>query len=428
MKLYETEKQKETALLIGVLLPGISPYDVEDHLDELEQLCMTAGAEVIGKIIQERKVIDSAYFIGKGKAREIGSFVEENNITLVIFDDDLSPAQSRNLEKVIKAKIIDRSALILDIFASHARSREAKTQVELAQLQYMLPRLTRQWTHLSRQVGGIGTKGPGETQLETDRRLVRTRISHLKDDLRKIEHQRHVRRRGREELFNVALIGYTNAGKSTLMKLLTNANVKVEDQLFATLDSTVRKLRISKEREILLSDTVGFIRKLPHHLVASFRSTLEEAREADLLLHVIDISHPSFREHISVVHQVLKEMEIEEKKMIYVFNKIDMLPEEKLIFHLKKEYEPSVFISAVKNMGIRKLIKQINTAFDSDLVVSEWKIPVQEMGKRHLFLKYGNIIEEKIIDDQFYKIITSMLKHQYDKFLKEFEHLKEWSN
>ncbi|MCK5076856.1 MAG: GTPase HflX, partial [Calditrichia bacterium] len=276
-----TTANKENAVLVGIALPETNSWIVEEHLDELEQLALTAGAKIVGRVMQERSRIDPRHFLGKGKIEEIAIFVEDNEIGVVIFDDDLSPAQLRNIENKVKTKIIDRSALILDIFASHARTREAKTQVELAQLQYLLPRLTRQWTHLSRQVGGIGTKGPGETQLETDRRLVRTRIQRLKGDLEKIERQRAVRRKGRDNFFKVALVGYTNVGKSTIMNILSNADVLVQNQLFATLDSTIRKVHLDYGKEILLSDTVGFIRKLPHNLVASFRSTLEEAREAD---------------------------------------------------------------------------------------------------------------------------------------------------
>lgn len=421
-----TDMKVEKALLVGVKLPETSVYEVEEHLDELERLCQTAGAEVIGRIIQERRLIDPTFFIGKGKVHEIASFVEKNNIQLVIFDDDLSPAQSRNLEKIIKAKVIDRSALILDIFAAHARTREAKTQVELAQLQYMLPRLTRQWTHLSRQVGGIGTKGPGETQLETDRRLVRTRIAKLKKELEKIEMQRRVQKRGREQYFRISLIGYTNAGKSTIMNLLTHAKVKIEDQLFATLDSTVRKLSLSDEIEILLSDTVGFIRKLPHHLVASFRSTLEEVREADLLLHVIDVSDSAYEEHIQVVHQVLKDMKINDKMILPVFNKIDLLEEDNLLIHLKQKFKNAVFVSAAKNIGIRKLLGTIKKILDEQYVINEWHLPIEELKNRHIFLRYGSILKEKLVEQKYYQLITKINREKFDKLLKENEAFSAW--
>ncbi|MBD3287623.1 GTPase HflX, partial [candidate division KSB1 bacterium] len=292
------EKKRENAILVGVVHKNQSHEQVNEYLEELELLADTAGADVLSKEIQDRKEIDPAFFIGKGKADMLGNVANEIDASVIIFDDELSPAQTRNLEKRCDVKIIDRNALILDIFASRAKSREARTQVELAQLQYLLPRLTRMWTHLSRQAGGagIGLRGPGEKQLEVDRRLIQKRITHLQNDLTKIEKQRDIRRRQREEAFKVALMGYTNVGKSTLMNAMTQSDVFVENRLFATLDSTVRRMDISNGTEILLIDTVGFIRKLPHHLVASFKSTLEETQEADLLLHVIDISSPNFRE------------------------------------------------------------------------------------------------------------------------------------
>jgi GTP-binding protein HflX len=274
----------EKSLLVGVVLPHMSRWEIEENLEELGLLAQTAGVDIVDHLIQGLERINPAHFIGTGKVGELSRLVKALNISTVIFDSDLTPAQIRNLERATEAKIIDRSTLILDIFAKHARTREAKTQVELAQLQYLLPRLTRQWVHLSRQVGGIGTKGPGETQLETDRRLVRNRIESLRRELTKIDQQRLTRRKGRENTFKISLVGYTNVGKSTIMNLLSGSDVLVEDQLFATLDSTTRRVRLSEDHEILLSDTVGFIRRLPHHLIASFKSTLDEVRSADLLL------------------------------------------------------------------------------------------------------------------------------------------------
>ncbi|HCV42280.1 MAG TPA: GTPase HflX, partial [Bacteroidetes bacterium] len=291
--------RRERAILIGVATRESPRGKVEDYLQELALLADSAGADVVLKVIQERQNIDAAFYIGSGKADELAFLVEEKRIDLVVFDDDLSAVQVRNLEKLVKCKIVDRSGIILDIFASRARTSEAKTQVELAQLQYMLPRLTRQWTHLSKQFGGIGTKGPGETQIETDRRAIRHKISHLNTKLKRIAKERAEQRKGRENFPRVALVGYTNAGKSTLLNWLSKADVLVEDRLFATLDSTVRLVSLSPAHKILLSDTVGFIRKLPHHLVASFKSTLEEVAEADILLHVVDVSHPLFEEQIS---------------------------------------------------------------------------------------------------------------------------------
>ena len=292
-------KTNEKAILAALDTKQTSREIVEEHLSELEELALTAGAETVMKLIQDRFSMDSAYYIGKGKAEELTYLVEQNDIDLVIFDDDLTPVQVRNLEKLIEKKIIDRSGLILDIFASRAKTNEAKTQVELAQLQYMLPRLTRAWTHLSKQYGGIGTKGPGETQIETDRRIIRNRISHLKEKLKKIEKQRKTQSQQRNEFIRITLVGYTNVGKSTMFNLLTNADVFAENKLFATLDSTTRMLDIGNKEKLLISDTVGFIRKLPPNLVASFKSTLNEVRDADIILHIIDLTHPYFEDQDS---------------------------------------------------------------------------------------------------------------------------------
>ncbi len=365
--MYETSRPiRERALLIGTAGHGVSRYDCEDSLRELAQLADTAGAEIVDTIMHTRPRIDPAYFIGKGKAEFVANLVQEQNIEVLVFDDDLSPAQAKNLEKLCDTKIIDRSGLILDIFARRAKTREARTQVELAQLQYLLPRLTRQWTHFSRQVGGIGTRGPGETQLEMDRRLVRQRISQLQKDLQKIELQRAVRRRRRQGVFKAALVGYTNVGKSTLLNVLTAADVFVEDRLFATLDSTVRHLNFLPDGQaeknhaaVLLIDTVGFIRKLPHHLVASFKSTLEEAAEADLLLHVIDVTHPLFEEQITVVRQVLEELRLNHLPLLHVFNKVDVLQENGLIGRLQEAYAPAVFVSAERGMFLDELRSRI---------------------------------------------------------------------
>ncbi|RMF59710.1 MAG: GTPase HflX, partial [Calditrichaeota bacterium] len=337
----------EKAILVGVVLPRSNRWEVEDNLSELKLLAATSGVEVVAELVQERQQINPTYFIGKGKVEELHRLVKQFKVSTVIFDDDLTPAQCRNLENALEVKIIDRSTLILDIFAHHARTREAKTQVELAQLQHMLPRLTRQWTHLSRQVGGIGTKGPGETQLETDRRLVRNRIETLRKELQKIDQRRVTRRQGRKDCFKISLVGYTNVGKSTIMNLLTGSEVLVEDQLFATLDSTVRRIDLIPNVDVLLSDTVGFIRKLPHQLVASFKSTLDEVAEADLLLHVVDVSHPLYQEQIQTVNEVIREIGAGDTPMLMVFNKIDLLKEKSLLTGIKKQYPEGVFISAL---------------------------------------------------------------------------------
>ena len=367
----------EKAILVGVVLPRQTRWEVEENLSELQLLAQTAGVRVVEKIMQDRNRINPTYFIGSGKVVQLAQRVKMHGVTAVIFDDDLTPAQVRNLEKATGAKIIDRSTLILDIFAKHARTREAKTQVELAQLQYLLPRLTRQWTHLSRQVGGIGTKGPGETQLETDRRLIRKRIEFLRKELSKIDQQRSIRRKRREGIFKASLIGYTNVGKSTIMNLLSNAGVTVENQLFATLDSTVRRVWLDRDHQILLSDTVGFIRKLPHHLVASFKSTLDEVRDADLLLHVVDISHPQFKEQIQTVNHVLQEIGVADKPVLMIFNKIDRLKEKHIIGGLKTEFPGSVFISAARHIQIEYLKRVLIDFIEKYYVEAEVVIPLQ---------------------------------------------------
>jgi GTP-binding protein HflX len=356
---------RERALLVGTAGHGVSRYECEDSLRELAQLADTAGAEIVDTIMHNRPRVDPAFFIGKGKAEFVANLAQEENIDVLVFDDDLSPTQAKNLENLCDTKIIDRSGLILDIFARRAKTREARTQVELAQLQYLLPRLTRQWTHFSRQVGGIGTRGPGETQLESDRRLVRQRISLLQKELEKIELQRAVRRQRREGIFKAALVGYTNVGKSTLLNALTAAEVFVENRLFATLDSTVRHVNFPNHAAprnngaVLLIDTVGFIRKLPHHLVASFKSTLEEVRDADLLLHVVDVTHPLFEEQMAVVRQVLEELKLNELPILHVFNKVDALLETGLISRLEEAHAPAVFVSASRGMFLDELRSRI---------------------------------------------------------------------
>jgi len=361
-------QQREKVVLVGLATRSIGRTLVNEYLEELALLADSAGAEVVARIVQERPTINAAYYIGKGKAEEIAYLVEEKEIVSVIFDDDLSTVQIRNLESLVKCKILDRSGLILDIFASRAKTREAKTQVELAQLQYMLPRLTRQWTHLSKQYGGIGTKGPGETQIETDRRAIRTRISHLNEKLHVIARERAVQRKGREQFTRVALVGYTNAGKSTLLNWFSDAGVLVEDRLFATLDSTVRQVTLSPAHRILLSDTVGFIRKLPHHLVASFKSTLDEVREADILLHVVDVSHPLFDEQMSVVNETLEELGAAGKPMIIVFNKIDRLVNRNVIGYLTANHPDAVFVSATRGIRMSALREYLAAKLDAQVV------------------------------------------------------------
>ena len=373
----ETGK-KETAVVVGLVTGKQTRKQAEEYLEELKRLADTAGTEVCHAIMQERERMSAATFIGSGKAKEVGELVADEKINMVIFDDDLSPVQVRNLEKLISCKIIDRSGLILDIFASRAKTKEAMTQVELAQLQYLLPRLTRQWTHLSKQYGGVGTKGPGETQIESDRRAIRTRIGLLKKKLIGIESERKVQRRRRENLTRVALVGYTNAGKSTLLKLFSNADVLIEDRLFATLDTTVRNVTLTSGKKILLSDTVGFIRKLPPQLVASFKSTLNEVEESDLLLHVVDVSHPRFLEHIEVVQNTLEELKVADKPVIYVFNKVDALEDRNAIMDSVEKYKPSIMISASRNINIAGLVTLMQNMLNEDSVIEELTISQAE--------------------------------------------------
>ena len=348
----------EKVVAAGLVLPELSRTVAQEHLDELAKLIETAGGEVVASILAKREKIDPATFVGSGKAEEIGDLAKARQATLVVFDDDLSPAQIRNLEAILEVRVLDRSALILDIFAGRARSRESRTQVELAQLEYMLPRLTRQWSHLSRQAGGAGggaKRGVGETQLELDRRATRTRIARLKDELKKIEQTRETQRKSRRTTFTVALVGYTNAGKSTLFNRLTSGNVEAMDKLFATLDAKSQKAVFEMPRETVIIDTVGFIRKLPHHLVASFRSTMEEAVAADLVLHVIDASHPQHAEQREVGEQVLADLGIDPKRVVEVYNKADRLHE-----HFSQpRRNGSVVVSGLTGQGIDHLIDVI---------------------------------------------------------------------
>ncbi len=372
---FTSEQKQETCILAGIISQHQTEEQLVEYLDELEFLAKTAGAETRKRFWQKLHAPNPSTFLGKGKIHEMKEFVKENNIDMVIFDDELSPSQFRNLEKIFEVKVLDRSNLILDIFAKRARTAHARTQVELAQYQYLLPRLTRMWTHLERQKGGIGMRGPGETQIETDRRIILDKIALLKDKLKKIDKQKATQRKNRGQLIRVALVGYTNVGKSTLMNVLSKSQVFAENKLFATLDTTVRKVVIDN-LPFLLSDTVGFIRKLPHHLIESFKSTLDEVREADVLVHVIDLSHPHFEDHITTVNDTLNDLNALDKPTILVFNKIDAYQEKinrldptdlehhlPSIDELKKTWlaktgNPTVFISAAKKQNIDEL-KQV---------------------------------------------------------------------
>ena len=362
--------KREKAFLVGVILKGSSRVQIIEQLEELEFLADTAGADIIGKFTQSRNKPDATTFIGKGKAQTIINQAIELECHLIIFNDDISPTQIKNLQKIAgeTTKVIDRTGLILDIFTKHAKTKEAKAQVKLAQLEYFLPRLTRIWTHLERQMGGIGTRaGAGETQIEIDRRLIRNQISKLKIELTAIEKQRQVQSHRREDAIRIALVGYTNAGKSTLMNALTDAGVLVQDQLFATLDTTTRKLEnIDIGIPVLLSDTVGFIRNLPHNLIASFRSTLGEIRNVDLLLKVFDASSENIHEHIATVEEVLKEIDMPDKASIIVLNKIDAISEPLKLSGLKIRFKNASFISSLKNIGLNILIDRIKETITSE--------------------------------------------------------------
>lgn len=357
----------ERAVLVSVALPQ-RPWLGDDPLDELRGLAETAGAVVVGELMQRRDAVVPGTYIGKGKLEELQALVEARSADVIVFDNDLSPAQVRNIEKATKAKVIDRSELILDIFASRARSPEARLQVELAQLEYALPRLKRMWTHLSRYKGGIGLRGPGETQLEEDRRLVSLRIRDLKERLTVVQARKEREVRSRADEHTVSLVGYTNAGKSTLLNHLTGSDVVARDQLFSTLDTRTRQWKLSDWGKVLLSDTVGFIRELPHHLIASFKATLEEARQARLLLHVVDASNPHAEEQITSVNAVLKELGCDHKPTLLVLNKVDRVPDLSILHVLQKHHPRAVAVSARAGQGLQELQDAVIEMLSADFV------------------------------------------------------------
>ena len=396
--LIETSnKRPEKVFLVGVELKSRTAFDVQESLDELEELATTAGAEIMGRGTQKLDAPIAATYIGKGKAEEFAKLAKSNDVDTVIFDDELSPAQGRTLEKIFECKILDRTSLILDIFAQRARTREGKLQVELAQLQHLLPRLTRFWGHLSRQKGGIGMRGEGETQLETDRRRVQERIYKLTQDLDTVRRQRGTQRTGRERnLWPLAsIIGYTNAGKSTLLNQLTGATVLAENKLFATLDPTTRRLRLPSNQNVLLTDTVGFIRKLPHDLVESFKATLEEVVEADLLLHVVDASHPQAEEQILAVNQVLQDLGATGKPTIMVFNKVDRFDDDRVVDRFLDHFPNGVPISAKTGAGIPALLSELGKQLKPIRDFVEMEIPHEHSAQIARVHEIGEVVERK---------------------------------
>jgi GTP-binding protein HflX len=394
----KSNRRTEHVFLVGVELKSRDRAELRESLDELAELAQTAGAEVAGDGIQKMESLNAATFIGKGKAEEFGKFCKANDVDTVIFDDELSPAQSRNLEKIFECKILDRTALILDIFAQRARTREGKMQIELAQLQHLLPRLTKFWGHLSRQAGGIGMRGgEGESQLEADRRKVGERIYKIERDLDAVRRQRATQRAGRQRSNwpLASIVGYTNAGKSTLLNALTGSEVLAEDKLFATLDPTTRRLRLPTNQNVLLTDTVGFIKKLPHGLVEAFKATLEEVVQADLLLHVVDMSHPQAEEQIAAVNSVLKEIGAEGKPVLMVFNKMDKLNGSGALNCWQEKFSNAVGISATTGEGITHLLAELGTQLRPTREFLELKIPHEQSAVIARLHKVGQVIERR---------------------------------
>jgi len=420
--MIETRPQKtqERALLIGLEKEGVSKWDLQDSLDELRELANSAGAEVIDTVTQKLQKPTAPYYIGRGKAESIKDSCQDRQVTSVIFDDELSPAQGRNLENLFARKVLDRTQLILDIFAQRARSREGRLQIELAQLQYLLPRLTRMWHHLSRQTGGIGTRGPGETQLEVDRRRVQERIARLERELEAVRKTRAVQRQGRKrhQWPVAAVVGYTNAGKSTLLNLLTGADLVAENKLFATLDPTTRSFVLPNKQRVLLTDTVGFLRKLPHTLIESFKATLEEVSEADLLIHIVDLSHPRVDEQMEAVDSVIKELDAFGKQTLIVFNKIDNLEngaggnratstgepgrvdargDESINREISetyvKRFPGSVAISARTGEGVNRLVGALENALSSWRLRSRFRIPSDQSALIAEIHRVGHVLE-----------------------------------
>jgi GTPase len=399
--LHETSKRKikQRAILVGIHKKSDKAVSDDEPLDELASLCRTAGAVIVGRMTQLVERFSPATLMGSGKVGELAELAKREKADIIVFDTTLAPSQQVNLEKRLSKQVIDRPGLILDIFAIHAKTRESRAQVELAQMQYLLPRLAGGWTHLERQEGAIGTRGPGETQLETDRRLVRKRITDLKKKLSEIESERQVQRKGRSDLFNICLVGYTNAGKSTVFNKLTGERVLAEDYLFATLDSTTRRVKLSRRNEVLLSDTVGFISRLPVSLVASFKSTLLEASEADLLLHVIDLSDENFEERIATVNTILQEIGAGDIPILPIFNKIDLKNDPDLYRAILGRYPGAHFISAVTKEGLPRLIADLETYLERSRVTIEITVDASNGRILKLINSLAYIIDSRTTDE-----------------------------
>ena len=414
------KKKQERAVLIGLEQEGVSKWDLRDSMEELAELANSAGAEVVSTVTQKLQKPTAPYYIGRGKAELIKESFRDQQVTSVIFDDELSPAQGRNLEDLLSRKVLDRTQLILDIFAQRARSREGRLQIELAQLQYLLPRLTRMWRHLSRQTGGIGTRGPGETQLEVDRRRVQERIARLERELEGVRKVRSVQRQGRKrhQWPVAAVVGYTNAGKSTLLNLLTGADVVAENKLFATLDPTTRNLTLPNRQRLLLTDTVGFVRKLPHKLVESFNATLEEAARAELLIHVVDLSHPRVDEHIEAVNTVIKELGAFGKQTLMVFNKIDLLENDELVEVYTKKFPRSVAISARRGIGVSGLVQALQDELGAWRLRSHFRIPLSEAGLIAEIHRVGHVLELRYEGE--FAVVVAHLPPQLQQKLAAF--------
>ncbi len=422
----QEHKRSQSVAREGCILARVvGPSDAftENPLDELTGLAETAGTHVLGGVIQRRESPDPKTYLGKGKVAELKGLVELHSAEVVIFDNDLSPSQTRNIEKVVGTKVLDRTELILDIFASNARTHEARLAVELAQLEYSLPRLKRMWTHLSRQTMGVGMRGPGEKQLEVDRRLVVRRIHELKLELAKVEKRKEREVAGRRDYLTVSLVGYTNAGKSTLMNALTSADVEAVDKLFATLDTRTRRWNLPSWGPVLLSDTVGFIRDLPHHLVASFRATLEESRQADLLLHVCDASNPAVLDQISAVYKVLKDLGIDEKQTVLVINKIDVPGAAERVQVVQNRYPHSVAISAKAGLGLEQLSSQVSAMLSEDFVTISLRLALSDGRTQAWLTKVGDVLSKQYHDDHLEVHVRLPARHA-GRLVREGHHVE----